>query len=248
MLEDLSRSWGWIALRGIVAVLFGILAFIWPGITLAALVIVFGAFAFADGILALIAAFKVRDRGKPFWSLVIVGLLGIVAGVVTFLWPGMTALLLVTFIGAWAFVMGIFEIAAAIRLRKEIEGEWLMGLSGLLSVLFGLFVFFQPGGGALALIWVIGAYAIFFGVLLIVLAFKLKGATGRPAAATRGPQSRPDTLEDRRGLALASESEAVTSLSRRSGPAALGRTIRRAGLPGSLNPQKVRKQLEAGGG
>jgi uncharacterized membrane protein HdeD (DUF308 family) len=80
--------------------------------------------------------------------------------------------------------MGIFEIAAAIRLRKEIEGEWLMGLSGVLSVLFGLFVFFQPGGGALALIWVIGAYAIFFGMLLIVLAFKLKGHAGRPAAAT----------------------------------------------------------------
>jgi uncharacterized membrane protein HdeD (DUF308 family) len=183
MLEALSRNWGWVALRGAVAVLFGIFAFIWPGITLAALVIVFGAFVLADGILALIAAFKVRDRGKPFWSLVIVGLLGVAAGVITFLWPGMTALLLVTFIGAWAFVMGIFEIVAAIRLRKEIEGEWLMILSGVLSVLFGLFVFFQPGGGALALIWVIGAYAIFFGVLLIVLALKLKGVGGRAAAA-----------------------------------------------------------------
>jgi uncharacterized membrane protein HdeD (DUF308 family) len=183
MLGDLSRNWGWVALRGAVAVLFGIFAFIWPGITLAALVIVFGAFALADGVLALIAAFKVRDRGKPFWSLVIVGLLGVVTGVVTFLWPGMTALLLVTFIGAWAFVMGVFEIVAAIRLRKEIEGEWLMILSGVLSVLFGLFVFFQPGGGALALIWVIGAYAIFFGVLLVVLALKLKGMGGRAAAA-----------------------------------------------------------------
>jgi uncharacterized membrane protein HdeD (DUF308 family) len=184
MLEDLGRNWGWVALRGVVALLFGIFAFVWPGKTLAALVIVFGAFAFADGVLALVAAFKVRDRGKPFWSLVIVGLLGIVAGAVTLFWPGMTALLLVTFIGAWAFVMGIFEIAAAIRLRKEIEGEWLMGLSGVLSVLFGLFVFFQPGAGALALIWVIGAYAVFFGILLIVLAFKLKGHAGRPAAAT----------------------------------------------------------------
>ena len=183
MLGDLSRNWGWVALRGVVAVLFGVFAFIWPGKTLAAVVIVFGAFAFADGILALIAAFKVRDQGKPFWSLVIVGLLGVAAGIATFFWPGMTALLLVTFIGAWAFVMGIFEIAAAIRLRKEIEGEWLMGLSGVLSVLFGLYVFFQPGAGALALIWVIGAYAVFFGMLLIVLAFKLKGHAGRAAAA-----------------------------------------------------------------
>ena len=183
MLGDLGRNWGWVALRGVVAVLFGIFAFVWPGKTLAAVVLVFGAFALADGILSLIAAFKVRDQGKPFWSLVIVGLLGIAAGAATFFWPGMTALVLVTFIGAWALVMGIFEIVAAIRLRKEIEGEWLMGLSGLLSVLFGLFVLFQPGAGALALIWVIGGYALFFGCLLIVLAFKLKGHGGRAAAA-----------------------------------------------------------------
>ena len=183
MLRDLGRNWGWVALRGVVAVLFGIFAFVWPGKTLAAVVLVFGAFALADGILSLIAAFKVRDQGKPFWSLVIVGLLGIAAGAATFFWPGMTALVLVTFIGAWALVMGIFEIVAAIRLRKEIEGEWLMGLSGLLSVLFGLFVLFQPGAGALALIWVIGGYALFFGVLLIVLAFKLKRHGGRAAAA-----------------------------------------------------------------
>jgi uncharacterized membrane protein HdeD (DUF308 family) len=183
MLRDLGRNWGWVALRGVVAVLFGIFAFVWPGKTLAAVVLVFGAFALADGILSLIAAFKVRDQGKPFWSLVIVGLLGIAAGAATFFWPGMTALVLITFIGAWALVMGIFEIVAAIRLRKEIEGEWLLGLSGLLSVLFGLFVLFQPGAGALALIWVIGGYALFFGVLLIVLAFKLKGHGGRAAAA-----------------------------------------------------------------
>lgn len=183
MLEDLGRNWGWVALRGVVAVLFGIFAFVWPGKTLAAVVLVFGAFALADGILSLIAAFKVRDQGKPFWSLLIVGLLGIAAGAATFFWPGMTALVLITFIGAWALVMGIFEIVAAIRLRKEIEGEWLLGLSGLLSVLFGLFVLFQPGAGALALIWVIGGYALFFGVLLIVLAFKLKGHGGRAAAA-----------------------------------------------------------------
>jgi uncharacterized membrane protein HdeD (DUF308 family) len=183
MLEDLSRNWGWVALRGVVAVLFGIFAFVWPGKTLAAVVLVFGAFAFADGILSLVAAFKVRDQGKPFWSLLIVGLLGIVAGAATFVWPGMTALLLVTFIGAWALVMGIFEIVAAIRLRKEIQGEWLLILSGILSVLFGLFVLVQPGAGALALIWVIGAYALFFGILLIALAFKLKGHGGQAAAA-----------------------------------------------------------------
>jgi uncharacterized membrane protein HdeD (DUF308 family) len=174
MLEHLGRNWGWVVLRGVAAVLFGILAFAWPGITLAVLVIVWGAYALADGVLALVAAYRVRDQGKPFWSLVIVGLLGIAAGIVTFIWPGMTALLLLTFIAAWAVVMGIFQIVAAIRLRKEIENEWLLGLSGVLSVLFGILMFIQPGAGALAVIWVIGAYAIAFGILLIWLGMRLK--------------------------------------------------------------------------
>jgi uncharacterized membrane protein HdeD (DUF308 family) len=174
MLEHLSRNWGWVVLRGVAAVLFGVLAFVLPGITLAVLVIVWGAYALADGILALIAAYRVRDQGKPFWSLVIVGLLGIAAGIVTFIWPGMTALLLLLFIAAWAIVMGIFQMIAAIRLRKEIQNEWLLGLSGVLSVLFGIIMFVQPGAGALALIWVIAAYAIVFGVLLIWLGLRLK--------------------------------------------------------------------------
>src|SRR5262245_11657600 len=184
MLEDLARNWGWIELRGIVAVLFGVLALLWPGVTLAALVILWGAFALADGILSLIAAFKVRDKGKPFWSLLIVGLLGIAAGIVTFLMPGITALILLYFIAAWAFVMGIFQIIAAIRLRKEIENEWLLGLSGVLSMVFGVLLFVRPGQGALALIWVIGAYAILFGILLIVLGFRLRARPqGIPAPA-----------------------------------------------------------------
>jgi uncharacterized membrane protein HdeD (DUF308 family) len=182
MLEHLGRNWGWVVLRGVAAVLFGILAFAWPGITLAALVIVWGAYALADGILALVAAYRVRDQGKPFWSLVIVGLLGIAAGIVTFIWPGMTALVLLMFIAAWAVVMGIFQIVAAIRLRKEIKNEWLLGLSGVLSVLFGIIMFVQPGAGALAVIWVIAAYAIVFGILLIWLGLRLKKRSERHAA------------------------------------------------------------------
>ena len=183
MLEHLGRNWGWILLRGVVAVVFGILAFAWPGITLAVLVIAWGAYAFADGVLALIAAWQVRDRGKPFWSLLIVGLLGIAAGVVTFLWPAMTALTLLMFIAAWAVVMGIFQVVAAVRLRKEIEGEWLLGLSGVLSVIFGIIMFAQPGVGALAVIWLIGSYAIIFGILLISLGVRLKQHAFRGAAA-----------------------------------------------------------------
>jgi uncharacterized membrane protein HdeD (DUF308 family) len=182
MLEHLGRNWGWVVLRGVAAVLFGILAFAWPGITLAALVIVWGAYALADGILALVAAYRVRDQGKPFWSLVIVGLLGIAAGIVTFIWPGMTALVLLMFIAAWAVVMGIFQIVAAIRLRKEIKNEWLLGLSGVLSVFFGIIMFVQPGAGALAVIWVIAAYAIVFGILLIWLGLRLKRRSERHAA------------------------------------------------------------------
>jgi uncharacterized membrane protein HdeD (DUF308 family) len=184
MLEHLGRNWGWIVLRGVAAILFGILAFALPGITLAVLVIVWGAYALADGILALVAAYRVRDQGKPFWSLVIVGLLGIAAGIVTFIWPGMTALVLLLFIAAWAVVMGIFQIIAAIRLRKEIQNEWLLGLSGVLSVLFGIIMFAQPGAGALAVIWVIAAYAIVFGVLLVWLGLRLKkGSESRTAPA-----------------------------------------------------------------
>jgi len=184
MLEHLGRNWGWVVLRGVAGVLFGVLAFLWPGITLAMLVIVWGAYALADGILALIAAYRVRDQGKPFWSLVVVGLLGIAAGIVTFIWPGMTALVLLLFIAAWAFVMGIFQIIAAIRLRKEIQNEWLLGLSGVLSVLFGIIMFVQPGAGALAVIWVIAAYAIVFGILLIWLGLRLKKRSERgPAPA-----------------------------------------------------------------
>ena len=179
MLQDLRRNWGWILVRGIAAVLFGVLAFIWPVITLAVLVLLWGAYALVDGVLALIAAFRIRDRGRPFWALLIVGLLGIAAGIVTFFWPGMTTLVLVAFIGAWALVMGIFQIVAAIRMRKAIEGEWLLALSGVLSVIFGVLMLWNPGAGALAVIWVIAAYAIVFGVLLIALGVRLKA--GAPA-------------------------------------------------------------------
>ena len=175
MLEHLGRNWGWVVLRGVAGVLFGVLAFVWPGLTLAALVIVWGAYALADGVLALISAWRVRDQGKPFWAMAIVGLLGIAAGVVTFIWPGITAFVLLLFIAAWAVVMGVFQIIAAIRLRKEIEGEWLLIASGVLSLLFGLVLIVQPGTGALALLFVIGVYAILYGLIEVWLSLKLRG-------------------------------------------------------------------------
>jgi len=185
MWSDLGRNWGWIVVRGIAAVIFGVLALVLPGVTLAALVLLWGAYALADGIIALIAAFRIRDRGKPFWALLVVGILGIAAGILTFIWPGMTAIVLLAFIAAWSLVMGIFQIIAAVRLRKSIENEWLLGLSGLLSVIFGVLMLINPGAGALDVIWVIGAYAIVFGVLLIALGLKLRSRTHHSSLASQ---------------------------------------------------------------
>jgi uncharacterized membrane protein HdeD (DUF308 family) len=174
LLHALAKSWWLVLLRGIAAIIFGILAFAWPGITLLTLVILYGAWALVDGVCALIAAFSNRERVVPTWWLIVVGLAGIAAGLVTFFWPGVTAVVLVLFIGAWSLVHGIFEIIGAIRLRKEIDNEWWLILAGALSVIFGLIVLAAPGAGALGLIWAIGAYSIVFGALLVGLSFRLR--------------------------------------------------------------------------
>jgi uncharacterized membrane protein HdeD (DUF308 family) len=183
LLHALARNWWLLLLRGIAAIVFGLLAFAWPGLTLVTLVLFYGAFAFVDGIIALVAAFRGGAKPMPTWWLVIVGLLGIGAGIATFLMPGITAILLVLFIGAWALVHGIFEIIGAIQLRKEIDNEWMLVLSGVVSVLFGLLVLIAPGAGALGLVWAIAAYSIVFGISFVALAFRLKNHRHATAAA-----------------------------------------------------------------
>jgi uncharacterized membrane protein HdeD (DUF308 family) len=186
MLHALAKCWWLLLLRGIAGIIFGILAFVWPGLTLLTLVILYGAFALVDGVLTLVAAFTGSAKPVPTWWLVVVGLLGIGAGVVTFAWPVITAVVLVLIIGAWALVHGIFEIIGAIQLRKEIDNEWWLILSGALSVVFGLILLFAPGAGALGLIWAIAAYSIAFGILFIGLALRLRKhghEAGLPAAA-----------------------------------------------------------------
>jgi uncharacterized membrane protein HdeD (DUF308 family) len=173
MLHALARNWWLILLRGIAAVIFGILTFIWPGITLLTLVLLYGAFAFVDGVLALWAAIA-GGQAAPRWWLAIIGLLGIAVGLLTVMMPGVTALVLLLFIAAWSIIIGIMQIIGAIRLRKEIDHEWWLVASGALSVLFGLILVAVPGAGALGLLYVIGAYAIIYGVMLIALAFRLK--------------------------------------------------------------------------
>jgi uncharacterized membrane protein HdeD (DUF308 family) len=150
LLAALAQNWWLVLLRGIAAILFGVLAFLWPGLTLASLVLLYGAFALADGVLAVVAAIRGGGPGSRWW-LAVVGLAGIIVGLLTFLWPGVTALVLLVFIAVWAIAIGVFEIVGAIRLRKEIDNEWLLILSGALSVLFGLVLLVQPGAGALAL-------------------------------------------------------------------------------------------------
>lgn len=172
MITYLSRDWWILALRGLAAVIFGILAYIWPDVTFTILVLFFGAYALWDGIFALIGAFRTQSDRR--WPLILEGLFGIAAGLFTFFWPGAASLTLLLIIGAWAILTGIFEIITAIRLREEIEGEWLMMIGGLLSVLFGFALFIWPGAGLVAVTWLIGAYAILFGILLIVLGFRLR--------------------------------------------------------------------------
>jgi uncharacterized membrane protein HdeD (DUF308 family) len=170
----LTRNWWLLALRGLVAVLFGVLAFVWPGITLLSLVYLFSAYALMNGVLAFVVAYKTPKPHTRLFSLIFSGIVSIAAGIIACLMPGITALSLLILIAAWAIVTGIFEIIAAIRLRRIITNEWLLILAGIASVLFGVILLIQPGAGALVLIWWIGAYAIAFGILLIVLAFRMR--------------------------------------------------------------------------
>ncbi len=174
--ELFRHNWWVLALRGLAAVLFGILAFIWPGITIFTLVLLFGAYALVNGILALVISFKGPRRIRRFGSLIFGGLISVAAGVIAFIWPGMTAFSLVIVIAAWAVVNGIAEIVAAIRLRKEISGEWLLIVAGIASILFGVCLFLNPLIGALVLVWWIGGFTFAFGILLIVLGFRMRRA------------------------------------------------------------------------
>ncbi|GAA0767078.1 HdeD family acid-resistance protein [Brevundimonas olei] len=169
----LHRSWWLLLLRGIAAVAFGVLTFIWPQISLVSLILVYGIYALVDGVLALIAAIRGGGFG-PRWWLALGGVVSILAAGVAFAWPGLTALVLVYLIGFWSILRGVLEIIGAIRLRNEIANEWTLGVAGALSVIFGLILVFMPGAGALGLLWLIAAWAVLFGLLLIWVAFKVR--------------------------------------------------------------------------
>jgi uncharacterized membrane protein HdeD (DUF308 family) len=187
--DVLVRNWPLVALRGLAAVLFGLITMFQPGIGLATLVLLFGAYALADGILGVVLVIMHRNGERHWAAMLIASILSIGAGVLTFFLPGLTALALLFVIAAWAVVMGVAEIVTAVRLRKVITGEWLLILAGVLSVAFGMLLALFPGPGALAVVLWIGAYALVSGILLIVLAFKLRTWTRTHPRAVATPRT-----------------------------------------------------------
>jgi uncharacterized membrane protein HdeD (DUF308 family) len=178
-LQTVAAHWWVILLRGIVAVLFGIVAFAFPISTAGAFVIVFGAYALVDGVLTIVSALRMAhpDSGR-WWSLLIGGIVGIAIGAVTFFWPAVTALALGFLVAAWAIATGIFEIGAAVRMRKDVPGEILFFVTGLLSIVLGAILAIHPFTGLIAAVYIIGAYAILAGITLCALAFRLRALRG----------------------------------------------------------------------
>jgi uncharacterized membrane protein HdeD (DUF308 family) len=173
-IDALARNWWAVVLRGVAGIIFGILAFVMPGATLAALVLLFGAYALVDGIFNIIAA--VSGRGvRSWWALLLEGLVSVAAGLVTLFMPAFTALALAYLIAGWAIVTGVLAIVAAIRLRKVISNEGWLVLSGVLSIVFGVLMAVAPGAGALAMVFWIGAYAVVYGALLVAFGLRLRG-------------------------------------------------------------------------
>ena len=179
--RSLAAQWSTLAIRGAAALAFGILSFVWPAITLKALVLLWGIYALLDGGIAFIGGLRTK-----VWSLVLIGVVGIIAGIVTFRYPGLTALILLYVIAAWAIATGLIAIYIAISLRRELTNEWVLALAGALSVAFGVMLIARPGAGALSVVFIIGSYAVLFGILLLTLAFKLKGLPER-VEALRAP-------------------------------------------------------------
>ncbi|RYD79575.1 MAG: HdeD family acid-resistance protein [Verrucomicrobiaceae bacterium] len=184
MLQDLAKNWWLMLLRGIAAIGFGIFAWTWPGVTLAVLLMFYAVYALVEGVSALFLGLSGKEGHHIWWQMILTGLLGIATAILTVLWPKLTAVLLLLFIASWAILHGIFEVAAAIRLRKEIEGEWMMIVSGVLAILFGIFLFMRPGAGILTMVWLMGIFAAATGALQVALALRLRQMKHHPPGDT----------------------------------------------------------------
>ena len=192
MRDRLSRNWWVLALRGVVAIVLGLMAFFWPGSTVTAVVMVFGVYALIDGVFLVAAGLQASHGTARWWAPVLEGALGCIVGLMALFMPLATAVAVTLLMGGWALVTGIIEIVAAVTLRKEIEGEWLLGAVGVLSIVLGVALLAAPGAGLLAWIWMFGAYALVVGVMLIGLAFRLRGHGESRTASTldHGPTSK----------------------------------------------------------
>ena len=207
MHQLLSENWWVVAIRGMLGIGFGLVMLVLPGVTFEILVLSFGIYALLDGIFTLGSAFRRSNPRKRWWALIFEGLLNLVAGVLTFLIPAVSAQFIVVLIAVWAVTTGVSEIGAAIRLRREIVGEWLLGLGGILSVIFGALMFVASGFEAIVAIVLVGCYAIVFGLVVLLLGLRLWGARpttndqrpttndGPPTATPRGHPRLPETDE-----------------------------------------------------
>jgi uncharacterized membrane protein HdeD (DUF308 family) len=182
----LVRNWWALLIRGLAAILFGLIAFLAPGFMALWLALLFGAYALVDGVFAITAGIRAAERHERWWPFALEGLASIVVGVIALVMPVAAALALLYLVSAWAILTGVFRISAAIRLRKEIQGEWMLILNGALSVLLGILIVRRPAAGLLTLVWVLGAYAMVYGIVLVGLAFKLRGHRQR-VGALRAP-------------------------------------------------------------
>jgi uncharacterized membrane protein HdeD (DUF308 family) len=189
MVQALSQNWWLVVLRGVLAILFGVAAILWPGLTLLTLIVMFGVYAIVDGLVAIWTGFSRTRESSRWWTFLIEGLLGLAAGIAALVWPGLATLVLIYLIASWAVFTGILEIVAAIRLRHEITNEWFLALSGVLSIGLGVLLFLQPAAGSLAIIWMIAGYALVFGILLVILGIRLRSwrtpETTLPLSSTR---------------------------------------------------------------
>jgi uncharacterized membrane protein HdeD (DUF308 family) len=190
-MDTIADRWWLLALRGVAAILFGILTFVAPTASLLALILVFGVYALVDGALYISMAIRWGRRGQSWGSLMLAGIAGVAAGVITFLRPGISALALLFLIAAWAVVTGVASLFAAWRLRKVVRGEWLLALSGVLSIVFGILIARYPGAGALAVTMWIGAYAVVFGAILLALGFRLRSLRARGVPSSAFPTPTP---------------------------------------------------------
>ena len=186
--EVLSRNWGWVVLRGLATLLFGVLAFVAPGLSLFGVMILFALYAVAEGLASVVAAINRALISEERWgSLLVSGVVSLLAGAIALIWPAMTALILVFIIALRAIVTGILDIMTAIRIRHVVTGEWMMALAGVMSILFGVVLIMQPGVGALGLIYVIGGWAVLFGALMVALGVKLRSLRPHQPASRYRP-------------------------------------------------------------